>query len=75
MIRREPFLRKVQPLIHKAITATTGVRLKHALLAIGNLAQVAAILMGHANLVFPLLGKATTVYDRHAVAFSQPGSH
>jgi hypothetical protein len=49
MIRREPFLRKVQPLIHEAIAATTGVRQKHAFLAIRNLPQVTAILMRNSN--------------------------
>src|SRR5271157_711305 len=75
MIRGEPFLRQVQTLIHEGIAATTGVGQKHALLAVRDFSQVTAILMRHPNRMFPLLGKATAIYNCHAVMLSQPGSH
>jgi hypothetical protein len=75
MIRREPFLRQVPTFIQKATAAATSLGQKNALLAVRDFSQVTTILRGHPNRVFPLLGKAATVYDRHAVAFSQPSSH
>src|SRR5215467_7092878 len=63
----KPRFGNVEPAVKKSVTATRRINQEDSLLAIGEFAQRSAILLLHADRVFPFLREAATVNDHRPV--------
>ena len=71
---RGPALRQIKALVHQGPAQRAHVGQEHPRLAVGHLAQPAAVLPGHSRRLPTLLGKVAAVQDPHPLRMLQPGS-
>ena len=68
-----PALRQIQPFVHQGPSPRADIGQEHSGLAVGHLAQPAAVLTGHPGGLPALLGKVAAVHYPHRLRMLKPG--